>query len=309
MRRGENPQQALRRDATGYSSVPSSPVQRPSQVAATAAVVYNPYSSVELNSFSNAKHDVVRAFPNGNPLTSGLLTADHETGSQPRSVLEFRDLEKDLEKGRPKEKVIDRPPIVLSETEATTTSNNTSAELSGIYKCYVAYECILVNLLGFCTLFFQCELQDAETTFLADHPDFKQDQADILFGHFWLNGDLNCVSREAHCLTYMVTGWLMIAGILQVFINFDGIRQCFFPSDPVASRGTKIMCMYSFFLCDWYWVVLMYFYRDVVGYQQMCGSALDIFIRLFFVFKTSRMFKDDDTNDLNAYRTMSSEAA
>jgi len=180
-----------------------------------------------------------------------------------------------------------------TQLDTSVPASDNSSELSSIYKYYVAYECILVNLVGFFTLFFQCELQGAEKNFLAKHPSFREDEADILFGHFWLRNDLNCKTPEAHCLTYMVTGWLMIAGILQVFINFDGIRQYFFPSDIMAPRGIKVVCLYSFFACDWYWVVLMLFYRDVIGYQQIVGSAFDIFLRLFFVFDKRRMFKNN----------------
>ena len=48
----------------------------------------------------------------------------------------------------------------------------------------------------------------------------------------------------------------MIAGVLQVFINFDGVRLYFFPNDglKVIPRGIKVVCMLSFFVCDWYWV-------------------------------------------------------
>jgi len=66
----------------------------------------------------------------------------------------------------------------------------------------------------------------------------------------------------------MVAGWLMIAGVLQAFINFDKLRLKFFPDDGLLyiPRGLKIVCMYSFFVCDWYWVVLMYFYRGTIGW-------------------------------------------
>ena len=46
------------------------------------------------------------------------------------------------------------------------------------------------------------------------HPDVPDKIADSRWGHFWLKGDLNCSTPQAHCLTYMVAGWLMIAAIL-----------------------------------------------------------------------------------------------
>ena len=83
---------------------------------------------------------------------------------------------------------------------------------------------------------------------------------------------------------------MLIAGVLQVFINFDGLRKQIFENDWNCPRGLKKACMYIFFVCDWYWVVLMWFYRDVIGWQQIVGSAIDIAIRLYFVTKPSRMF-------------------
>ena len=62
-------------------------------------------------------------------------------------------------------------------------------------------------------------------------------------------------------------------------------------SDWDTPRGMKVACLLAFFLCDWYWVVLMVIYRDVIGWQQIIGSAIDIAIRLVFVTDTSRMFK------------------
>ena len=171
-----------------------------------------------------------------------------------------------------------------------------SAELSTLYRIYVWYECIMVNLLGFFTLAFQCQLQKLEAWFRFTYPGVPQMAADVLFGHFWLQGDLNCSTPAARCLTFMVVGWLMIAGILQAFINFDGLRQRLFPSDVLAPRGIKIICMYSFFLCDWFWVVLMIAFRDVIGWQQVIGSMLDILLRLPFAFKPSRMFKESSTS-------------
>ena len=168
-----------------------------------------------------------------------------------------------------------------------------SSELSTFYFWYVVYECVLINLVGFFTLFFQCELQNWENALLKHFPMIPKWMADNIFGHYWLNGDLNCSTPAAHCLTYMVCGWLMIAGILQVFINFDELRKKVFKDDWDCPRGLKKICMYSFFICDWYWVVLMYAYRGTIGWQQIVGSVIDIAIRLIFVTNTNRMFKEN----------------
>ena len=89
----------------------------------------------------------------------------------------------------------------------------------------------------------------------------------------------------------MVAGWLMIASLLQLFINFDNVRRKFFGDDWDCPRGIKIICMISFFLCDWYWVVLMISYFDVISINQCVGSAIDIAIRLYFITDSKRMFK------------------
>lgn len=126
---------------------------------------------------------------------------------------------------------------------------------------------------------------------------------DNAFGHYWLKGALNCTTQQARALTYMVAGWLMIAGLLQVFINFDSVRTKLlaklsgekFQSEAMwpCPRSIKVACMYAYFICDWYWVILMYMDRDVIGFQQIVGSAVDIAIRLAFALKPSRMFKRD----------------
>ena len=148
-----------------------------------------------------------------------------------------------------------------------------------------------VNVLGFFTLFFQCELQDMSKEYQSSHPEADSLQIESMFGHYWLKDDLNCKTREAQCLSYMVVGWLFIAGILQVFIHFDGFRRRLFPSDSDLPRGIKIICMFSFFLCDWFWVILMYSYIDVVSWHQRVGSWVAIIGRIPFALNTNLMFK------------------
>mmetsp|Transcript_9444 Transcript_9444/g.30826 ORF Transcript_9444/g.30826 Transcript_9444/m.30826 type:complete len:136 (+) Transcript_9444:825-1232(+) len=92
----------------------------------------------------------------------------------------------------------------------------------------------------------------------------------------------------------MIAGWLFIASTLQVFVNLDDLRRRLFPKDDLDPRGIKIVCLYAFFICDWYWVALMAYFRDVITVQQFVGSAVDIAIRLYFVADTDRIFKADD---------------
>ena len=73
-----------------------------------------------------------------------------------------------------------------------------TGELSAIYYFYVIYECILINIIGFVTLFFQCELQNIEDSVETKYgPQFNitQWEWDSLFGHYWLKHDLNCNTR------------------------------------------------------------------------------------------------------------------
>eukprot|EP00938_MAST-03A_sp_MAST-3A-sp1_P004660 g4660.t1 len=180
------------------------------------------------------------------------------------------------------------------------SQNKSSSELSRVYFYYVLYECIMINLVGFVTLFFQCELQGLESFLQERFPNtigaMPQWILDTLLGHYWMQDDLNCQTANTHCLTYMIAGWLMIAGVLQAYINFD--TQLL--DGAVVPRSLKILCMHIFFLCDMYWIVLMIHYRDVIGWHQIVGSLFDIFIRLFFVTKPSRMFKNDEEEDEDA---------
>merc|ERR1712129_220155 len=130
--------------------------------------------------------------------------------------------------------------------------------------------------------------------YASDHPELEEWKIESMFGHYWLQNDLNCKTRETQCLSYMVVGWLFIAGILQIFIHFDGFRRLFFPNDTDLSRGIKIICMFSFFLCDWFWVVLMYYYIDVVSWHQRVGSWVAIIGRIPFALNTNLMFKSNN---------------
>ncbi len=60
------------------------------------------------------------------------------------------------------------------EVAAQMVSVGDSAELSTLYRVYVFYECIMVNLLGFITLAFQCQLQKLEVWFRFTYPGVSQ---------------------------------------------------------------------------------------------------------------------------------------
>jgi len=167
------------------------------------------------------------------------------------------------------------------------------AKLSTVYFFYVLYECVFINLIGFVTLLFQCQLQDLMQWFEGRFPSTPHFVIESLLGHYWLKDDLNCSTPQAQSLTYMIAGWLMVASILQAFINFDSLRFKFFPSEQSVTlpRGIKVTCMYCFFFCDWYWVVFMAFHHKNIGWHQIVGSVFDIFCRVPFAANPNLMFQ------------------
>ena len=71
------------------------------------------------------------------------------------------------------------------------------------------------------------------------------------------------IIREVSQGTLTLTKPPSLAGVLQLFLNFDSLRQkCFRTgAEDVCPRSVKIVCLYAFFVCDWYWVVLMWRYE------------------------------------------------
>ena len=96
---------------------------------------------------------------------------------------------------------------VTTSSDAKAPRTTPSAELNWVYTIYVTYEAILINLVGFFTLIFQCELQDLAATIEAHFPWIPKLLVESATGHYWLQGDLNCSTPSARCLTYMVAGW------------------------------------------------------------------------------------------------------
>ena len=107
-------------------------------------------------------------------------------------------------------------PVTSVSKAAPTIRAAPSAELSWVYTVYVVYEAILINLVGFFTLLFQCELQGLAAYIKRSYPWIPTIVVESATGHYWLQGDLNCSTPAAHSLTYMVAGWVFIAGVLQV---------------------------------------------------------------------------------------------
>ena len=68
----------------------------------------------------------------------------------------------------------------------------------------------------------------------------------------------------------MIAGWIALAGVLQAALNFD----------TRVAASTKQHALYAFFLCDIYWLPLMWLYQDVIHYNHIVGSIFTIFLRL-----------------------------
>ncbi len=89
----------------------------------------------------------------------------------------------------------------MHHDQAEEEDNGASGELSTIYFYYVIYEAVLINLVGFFTLFFQCELQELAGYLHEKFPSMSELALESLTGHYWLKDDLNCSTPSAHCLT------------------------------------------------------------------------------------------------------------
>ena len=73
----------------------------------------------------------------------------------------------------------------------------------------------------------------------------------------------------------MIAGWIALAGVLQAALNFD----------TRVAASTKQHALYAFFLCDIYWLPLMWLFQDVIHYNHIVGSIFTIFLRLTFVLR------------------------
>ena len=81
--------------------------------------------------------------------------------------------------------------ISLENGNAPLLAQKKSSKLSTPYFYYVLYESVLINLIGFVTLFFQCELQRFATFLHEKFPSISLFTIESLTGHYWLQGDLN----------------------------------------------------------------------------------------------------------------------
>ena len=80
----------------------------------------------------------------------------------------------------------------------------------------------------------------------------------------------------------MIAGWLFIAGVLQILINYH----------PSSSDKLKIYCLYTFFACDLFWIYLMTKYKNAFQKTHVYGSILTIALRLPFVLVPKLIFKN-----------------
>merc|ERR1711862_405658 len=123
------------------------------------------------------------------------------------------------------------------------------------------------QLVGFSTLVFQAEIANLI------HPGRNATFEEEKMYQFWVYHDpLPWNTRKEYILALMVAGWIFLAGTLHALINFD----------PRVCAQAKLYAFWSFFVCDWFWMVLMYNAPDIIHISHIQGSAFVVVIRLIF---------------------------
>lgn len=150
--------------------------------------------------------------------------------------------------------------------------------LTNVYLAFVIFEIVMINGLGFISLMFQNVLQRLSARFITQNRIQQTWKADPLFLRFWTTVDATC--REIQFFHYLIAGWLAIAGILQALIHFYN------DSPP----GLKRACLFTFFGCDIFWIVLMITHRDLFKWTHVYGSIVTISLRIPFVIAPRLMF-------------------
>jgi hypothetical protein len=139
----------------------------------------------------------------------------------------------------------------------------------------------MINFVGFTSLILQPLLQKGARRFLQRRGVEKSAEwrVDPLFGLFWTTADAS--DPTIYLFHLIVAGWVGIAGILQALINFS----------TEISFEMKRACLFTFFVCDLFWIGLMASFRDQFKWTHIWGSAVTIAWRLPFVLFPSLMLK------------------
>lgn len=137
--------------------------------------------------------------------------------------------------------------------------------LSKPYLNFCRLETSAINAVGFTTLTFQEQLREN-----CDIPQLYE---------FWLNKPIPETEGEV-VLSFMMAGWIGVAGILQAAINFD---------NNVPAK-TKLISLYTFGLCDWFWVLLIIQHFHVFSFYHVVGSLYIIWRRLEYMLNPEKCF-------------------
>ena len=139
--------------------------------------------------------------------------------------------------------------------------------LSKPYLQFCTFETIGINSVGLGTLVFQDQLRES-----CPYPGLYQ---------FWFTPPIPASETE-HLMCSMIAGWLMVAAVLQAFINFD---------DKVPVR-TKFAALYTFGLCDWIWMILIVQHFSLISIYHVIGSVFIVYQRLQYMIEPKKILKD-----------------
>ena len=135
------------------------------------------------------------------------------------------------------------------------------------YRNFCIFESVAINGVGCTSLTLQDTLREH-----LPHPGFYE---------YWFSNQISQTEPE-HLMIFMIAGWLFTAGSLQAFINFD----------LKVPRRTKLGALYTFFVCDLIWIVLMIEYTKFFSMYHIVGSMYTITQRTQFVFHPQQIFID-----------------
>ena len=135
------------------------------------------------------------------------------------------------------------------------------------YKKFCMFESIAINGVGCTSLVFQDTLREN-----TNYPGLYE---------YWFTPPIPQTESE-YLMAFMIAAWLTTAGLLQAFINFD----------PLVPKRTKLAALYSFFLCDWLWIILMIKYTELFSIYHIVGSMYTIAIRTKFIVSPHLLFQN-----------------
>ena len=133
------------------------------------------------------------------------------------------------------------------------------------YARFCAFETCAINGVGCTSLVFQTQLRD-----VCPYPGLYE---------YWFSPPIPATDTE-FLMTFMIAGWLAVAGVLQAAINFD---ECV----PVRTKWTAVVC---FAACDVAWIALMIKYTALFSAYHIVGSVYTIGQRAYFLAHPDELF-------------------